>query len=234
MPSSVKDRFTVDFEKIFFFVKNKRYWFETQYEPHTRLWDASNGGNLADVGHKKNGKIETKNTHPKGYPLPNSLGRNKRCVWRITTKPFSEAHFAVYPEDLCETPIKAGCPEFVCKKCGKAREKILESKGTGIDYSNKGNYEREIPTDNPSTKFNRNANKKLNAEYEFKGYTDCGCNAGWMSGVVLDPFLGSGTTLVVVKKLGRRGIGIDLKKDYCDMAIKRIKEVPDKLFQGEL
>jgi len=34
MPSSVKDRFTVDFEKIFFFVKSKKYYFETQYEPH--------------------------------------------------------------------------------------------------------------------------------------------------------------------------------------------------------
>ena len=37
-------------------------------------------------------------------------GRNKRTVWKITTKPFKEAHFAVYPEELCETPIKAGCP----------------------------------------------------------------------------------------------------------------------------
>ena len=34
----------------------------------------------------------------------------------------------------------------------------------------------------------------------------------------------------LTKKLGRRGIGIELKKDYCNMAIKRIKEVPDKLF----
>src|SRR3990167_9428781 len=34
MPSSVKDRFTVDFEYLFFFVKNKKYWFETQYDPH--------------------------------------------------------------------------------------------------------------------------------------------------------------------------------------------------------
>lgn len=32
MPQSVKDRFTVDFEYLFFFVKSKRYWFEAQYE----------------------------------------------------------------------------------------------------------------------------------------------------------------------------------------------------------
>ena len=41
----------------------------------------------------------------------NSQGRNKRTVWTINPKPFSEAHFAVYPEELCETPIKAGCPK---------------------------------------------------------------------------------------------------------------------------
>ena len=35
----------------------------------------------------------------------------KRTTWTITTKPFKEAHFATYPEELCETPIKAGCPD---------------------------------------------------------------------------------------------------------------------------
>jgi len=35
---------------------------------------------------------------------------DKGTTWRITTKPFKEAHFATYPEALCETPIKAGCP----------------------------------------------------------------------------------------------------------------------------
>ena len=38
-------------------------------------------------------------------------GRNKRCVWTIITHPFKEAHFAVFPEELIETPLRAGCPE---------------------------------------------------------------------------------------------------------------------------
>jgi len=42
--------------------------------------------------------------------------------------------------------------------------------------------------------------------------------------VVLDPFLGSGTTAVVAKRMGRHFIGIDINKKYCDAAIKRIKE----------
>jgi len=32
-------------------------------------------------------------------------------VFEIPTQPFPEAHFAVFPEKLCEKPIKAGCPE---------------------------------------------------------------------------------------------------------------------------
>ena len=48
-------------------------------------------------------------------------------------------------------------------------------------------------------------------------------------GVVLDPFMGSGTTGVVAKRLGRYFWGVELSMDYYFMAIKRIsniKEVP--------
>jgi DNA modification methylase len=37
--------------------------------------------------------------------------RNKRSVWTITNKPFREAHFAVFPLDLIEPCVLAGCPE---------------------------------------------------------------------------------------------------------------------------
>ena len=42
--------------------------------------------------------------------------------------------------------------------------------------------------------------------------------------VVLDPFMGTGTTGVVCKKLGRNYIGFDLQQDYIDVANKRIEE----------
>jgi site-specific DNA-methyltransferase (cytosine-N4-specific) len=77
IPSSAKDRFTVEFEKLFFFTKSKRYHFKTQSEP-------------AVTG--------------------NPAGRNARCVWKINPSQFGEAHYATYPEALCEIPIDAGCP----------------------------------------------------------------------------------------------------------------------------
>jgi DNA modification methylase len=41
---------------------------------------------------------------------------------------------------------------------------------------------------------------------------------------ILDPFMGSGTTLVACQKLGRNGIGIELDPDYFDIACKRVDE----------
>jgi len=114
MPTSVKDRFTVDFEYLFFFVKNKKYYFEKQYEPIKK----SSVIRSKYVRYKKGSKCEEGNyaippENPDeqiGLRFVNPKGRNKRCVWTITTKGFHGSHFAVYPEELCLTPIKAGCP----------------------------------------------------------------------------------------------------------------------------
>ena len=41
---------------------------------------------------------------------------------------------------------------------------------------------------------------------------------------ILDPFMGSGTTLVACQKLGRHGIGIEIDKDYLEIACRRVDE----------
>jgi len=107
MPSSAKDRFTVDFEKLFFFTKNKKYWFETQTD--TALTKGSKSGTLKENASEPTGKISGYNHSGKDFITGDT--RNKRAVWTINTKPYKEAHFATYPEKLCATPIKAGCPE---------------------------------------------------------------------------------------------------------------------------
>jgi site-specific DNA-methyltransferase (adenine-specific) len=53
------------------------------------------------------------------------------------------------------------------------------------------------------------------------------------NGIVLDPFLGSGTTSVVAKKLNRRYVGIEKNEEYCCWAEKRLEMAEhDKTIQG--
>jgi DNA modification methylase len=107
MPFSGKDRFTPDFEKLFFFTKSTTYHFEQQFEPLAQAsveraqyrWDCDRANNRTGV-----------HTEKMGARFCNPRGRNKRCVWSINPRPFKGAHFATYPEELCVVPIKAGCP----------------------------------------------------------------------------------------------------------------------------
>ena len=48
-----------------------------------------------------------------------------------------------------------------------------------------------------------------------------GCPA---TGIVLDPFAGSGTTLAVAREAGRKSIGIELSPDSCDLAVNRLRQ----------
>lgn len=106
MPSSAKDRFTVDWEYVFFFVKNQKYFFETQYEPLTEP-DRIRNPMVDIVGGNKYANIQSHNP----FKQPSAaLGRIKRAVWRISTSAFSGTHFAVFPPKLIEPMIKAGCP----------------------------------------------------------------------------------------------------------------------------
>ena len=246
MPSSAKTRFNNDYEKMFFFTKDDLYYFNTQYEEaktkskisqsvksnnNTKYKSLDQEASVRQGMNKARGskiikvrpnlptqeefttflrnktKIntlcqkvnisKTKMEHwfrkdAKGFAFPsiedwNSVkwiiddgseefknidskltyviyetdniyknidkGRIKRAVWSINTRPFKGGHFAPYPEELIDTPIKACCPE---------------------------------------------------------------------GGIVLDIFVGSGTTGVVAKKQNKHYIGIELNEEYIKMAEERI------------
>jgi DNA modification methylase len=111
MPQSVRDRFTVDYEKIFLFVKSPVYYFEQQFEPWVQrpndIKRASEGHTGYSGKHSDGKSAQGIKGQPVGDP---SKGRNKRSIWTVSTKPYKGAHFAVYPPELIAPMIKAGCP----------------------------------------------------------------------------------------------------------------------------
>jgi len=162
MPESVTDRCTKSHEYIFLLAKSQKYYFDNEAirEPvkDVSLKRAEYGWD-SDRPSTKNASMGGEGIHTEkmGTRFVNPTGRNKRSVWTVTTKPYSEAHFATFPEDLIVPMIKAGCPP---------------------------------------------------------------------KGIVLDPFIGAGTTGLVAQKLNRNWIGIELNENYIKLANERLKQKP--------
>ena len=154
MPESVTDRCTKSHEYIFLLSKQAKYYYDAdaireEQDPSSlkrleRGWngDSNRGYPNGPQNHIKNYMGKTKEE------IDSLPGRNKRSVWTVTTKPYSEAHFATFPPDLIEPCILAGCPE---------------------------------------------------------------------DGIVLDPFMGSGTTAMVAYENRRNYVGCELNPEYIKM-----------------
>jgi len=125
--------------------------------PDRKIWDILKPLlNLGDYDEYIDEEIKN------ALPQPHPLGKNPGDVFFVSTKPFKESHFAVFPEELITPFIIAGCPE---------------------------------------------------------------------NGIVLDPFMGAGTTGVVALKLNRNFVGIELNPEYIKIAEKRIKPYLENLKQ---
>jgi len=169
-----------------------------------------------------------------------SQTRNIRSIWTITTKPFKEAHFATFPPELPEKCIKAGTSEKgVCPECGAPWVRIVEKSGGTIGQSwhdHSADMERGTSQSKngiPMATFKTQKEKENPYTVQSLGWRpSCTCRAGEpIPATVLDPFAGAGTTGVVAKQLGRDFILIELKREYCEMAEKRISRT---FYQGRL
>ncbi len=166
--------------------------------------------------------------HIHDHGKTSNQGRNKRTVWTIPTKPNPEIHFATFPTKLVEPMILSGCPEVICKECGKPKEKIIE-RIVGDQRPNEPDQKRVeagvlkgggIPT--TSRPLSDIFAQALSTRMVTKGYSDCNHGSQWKPGIVLDIFAGTGTTLKQAWKLGRDYIGFEISKEYCEIANKRL------------
>ena len=153
MPESVRDRCTKSHEYIFLLSKSPKYYYNHEAIKEKAVGERWGGNKPINMDNTK----DTDNQFS-GLTRPRKMvydKRNKRSVWKVVTKPYKGAHFAVFPEELIEPCILAG--------------------------SEKGD-------------------------------------------IVLDPFMGSGTTAVAAKSHGRHYIGCELHEEYGKLIQKRLSE----------
>jgi len=160
------------------------------------------------------------------------MGRNKRTVWEIPTQPFPEAHFATFPEALVEPCVLAGTSAVgCCPDCGAPWRHTVEASGgvLGKDWNSYGREKVEgAPGNVERQRYSFDTRASVPYSRSDMGYgPSCGCGGDggpfrpipcW----VLDPFVGSGTTLLVAQRLGRSGEGVDLSEKYLEIAVKRV------------
>jgi DNA modification methylase len=221
MPSSVADRLSLTYEVLYFLTRSPRYYFDLDAirEPHR-------SSRTPSVGHSGQ-KYAGKQRQPWAGPLAGAndgleraraegrpghlLGKNPGDVWTISTGGYTGYHFATFPPELIRRPILASCPEAICSKCDQPwrRQVNVRRIGTAVTPPREAHVMR-MP----------NVWQTVRDVGEL---IPCGCGAPTNPGVVLDPFMGSGTTAIVAERLGRDWSGIELKPEYVELATERIQ-----------
>jgi hypothetical protein len=231
MPESVTDRPTRSHEYIFLLAKGPKYW----YDAAAVAEEAVGGGGGDFIADHETIQPEHGGVSRTGRWARNGRAavttRNRRTVWTITPANYADAHFATFPEAIPEICIKAGCPEWCCEKCGapwvaQVERELVNTEGWGMaTKDHTGNI-------SGSQSMLRNGKGRAGDSITtHHGYApSCACNAGKRAGVVLDIFMGAGTTALVAKKLNRRYLGCDLNADYVRMAIDRVDGISYTLF----
>jgi DNA modification methylase len=201
LPSSAGDRLSPTYEVVIFATKTRRYFFDLDAIriPHR---------SAERIGHKRPGELSRRyqggnsglGKLKAAGRIGNAAGKNPGDVWTIPTAVdrSDSGHQATFPEALIERPILATCPERICVQCDSAWTR-------------------------PTRIRSRKTSEGMLHTREVGELRRCDCFAPSRPGVVLDPFMGTGTTALVAERLRRDWLGVELNPTYIKLADDRLR-----------
>lgn len=213
MPSSARDKLTSAWEHLYFFTKQARYFFDLDAirQPHISPMrprqDSTGPANRHDPTrpnnpHHTSGIAALKSSGLPGHPL----GKNPSDVWTIPASSGVSGHMATMPVELARRAIAAGCPETRCTNChapyirDPAKTRCIAQH---LGYTAVGSLPPRPGVPLTPT---------------------CSCHSSSEPGLVLDPFIGSGTTGIAAQQLQRDWLGIEINPAYARQAKTRIDQ----------
>jgi DNA modification methylase len=227
LPESVTDRVRRSHEQWFHFTLEPRYFsaLDEIREPYAPASIGKSPGANAMKGRAQMPDRMDEAGYTPGWDT-NPLGKLPGSVWSIPSEPLKVPddlgvdHFAAFPQEWPRRLILGWCPAEVCTACGQGRAPVVERENLGTVGAH--NHDRAAGmTHGLGASTLRNTQPTT-----ITGY-GCACpdnSAPSTPGVVLDPFAGTGTTVMVARALGRTGIGVDLSSDYLRLASWRVFE----------
>jgi DNA modification methylase len=203
MPESVTDRPTKSHEQVFLLTKSARYFYDADAIREPAEW--------ARWGDQTTGK------HEGSGSAAGWIGDNRKVD--LSGKP------AAQKETLDGSPA-----EPIKGRSGVSLPGYQGRKKDGIARESFAMRNREFDPRGRNARSVWEIATQPYAEAHFATFPEelprrciaAGCP---QDGVVLDPFMGSGTTALVARKLGRRSIGIELNAAYAELAARRLSQL---------
>jgi site-specific DNA-methyltransferase (adenine-specific) len=198
LPSSARDRLSPKYETIILATKSRRYFFDLDAIriPHR------SADRARPQARERNRRYQGGNSGlgrlKAAGRVGNARGKNPGDVWTVPTAIDRLGHQATFPEALIERPILACTPELICVQCDRAFVR-------------------------PTRIVSRKTNEGMRHTREVGELRRCDCFAPSRPGVVLDPFMGTGTTAVVAERLRRDWLGVEINPDFIKLADDRLR-----------
>lgn len=246
MPESVQDRPATAVEYVFLLSKSARYFWDADAvrQPHSEP-GRGNGTVESRTPHTHPGFVEgatwvpaNRQYNPNGRSLRNADfffqtwqgllldEHDEPMALVVNPAPFSGAHFATFPAKLVEPMVKASTSEKgCCPVCGAPWERgsekeLVKTRGNvgprrtrGVDENDFGSMLQQSGGVYGHYEVTTTGWRPSCAHPEAAQPVPC---------VVLDPFSGAGSTMLVADRLGRNAIGCELKPEYADVGTNRL------------